>query len=113
MAKGGENLPAANRSRDVYSYRGMKWTIVLVVAVAGCAGLNRKDPVSVAVQSGGRGEGIGEGEGLRVVTYNVHGQSAKAIAAAVRGDDALAEADVIFMQEVEERPRAPVGGPVG
>ncbi len=39
-------------------------------------------------------------EQLRVVTYNVHGIAGDAIAAALRGDPALAGADVILMQEV-------------
>ncbi len=86
--------------------------MVLVLMVAGCAALNRGEPASVAIRHGGRGEGMGAGNGvgqaMRVVTYNVHGQGAKAIIAAVRGDPALARADVILLQEVEERPGRPV-----
>jgi endonuclease/exonuclease/phosphatase family metal-dependent hydrolase len=88
-------------------------TLPLLVAVAlvapACARLNRPDPRSTAVESGGRATpAAAAGAGLRVLTYNVHGQTAGAIAAAVRGDPALARADLIFMQEVEEHPRAPV-----
>jgi endonuclease/exonuclease/phosphatase family metal-dependent hydrolase len=70
--------------------------------------------VSTAAESGGRArpERAAVDGGLRVMTFNVHGQSAREIAAAVRGDQALARADLIFLQEVEERPAAPVSAPV-
>jgi len=42
---------------------------------------------------------------LRVVTYNVHMESGKKIAEALRSDPQLLAADVIFMQEVERDER--------
>ncbi len=82
--------------------RGILIALLASTAVAtGCATLNRNDPRSTAVERRNRPAHAG-GPALRVVTFNVHGQTARAIARSLRHAPALRGADVVFLQEVEE-----------
>jgi endonuclease/exonuclease/phosphatase family metal-dependent hydrolase len=83
--------------------------LVIATLLFGCTKLNRPDPQSVKIVSGEANTvAAGRPDGLRVVTFNVHGQTGAAIAEAVVGDPALAGADVLCLQEVEEHPGQPV-----
>jgi endonuclease/exonuclease/phosphatase family metal-dependent hydrolase len=83
--------------------------LVIATLLFGCGKLNRPDPKSVTIERGVADTApAGRADGLRVVTFNVHGQPGAAIAEAVVGDPALAGADVLFLQEVEEQPERPV-----
>ena len=71
------------------------------ISVSGCGKLNRVKPTSTTpiVRST-----VGEGSALRtlrVVTYNVHMESATSIAEAVENNPKLAAADVLLLQEIE------------
>jgi len=83
--------------------------VAVAVAVAtGCAHFNRDDPASTRVQRGGHARAAaGPVDRVRVVTFNVHSESAATIAAAVRDDPALRRGDLLMLQEMEEYPGEP------
>lgn len=101
------------RLRSLRLVRAALALLLLVLAAAatalgavGCAALNHappKDPAMEARLAPAPPEcptPLLPAESLRVVTYNVHGISGAAIAAAVESDPALAAADVLLLQEV-------------
>ncbi len=81
--------------------------VLWAVLASACAGLNRRDPGETSVQRGdftGARSSRDEGDatvGLRVVTFNVHGEPPGRIARALLGSRVLRDADVLFLQEVE------------
>lgn len=76
-------------------------TAVAGLNLVACAALNHAPPRDPSPELHlDRTAGAPPPRALRVVTYNVHGVSGDAIARAIRGDDTLAAADVILMQEV-------------
>jgi len=87
----------------------MRWQlwVFLVVGSAACAGLNRRDPGDTTVQRGDysnappAGEPGGDTAAIRVATFNVHGESAEQIAAALTHSRVLRDADVVLLQELE------------
>lgn len=75
--------------------------VALALSQAACAGLNHAPPRDPSPELHlDRAELAPPPSTLRVVTYNVHGVDGATIAAAIRGNPALAAADVILMQEV-------------
>lgn len=76
----------------------------ILACAAGCAAWNHAPPRDPSIEAR-RAPAPPERaepppEQLRVVTYNVHGISGAAIAAALRSDAQLAAADVVLLQEV-------------
>lgn len=93
--------------------RSWKLWVAFAAAVlaTACARVNHRDPVDEAVQVGHRAGRPAPAVKLRVATYNVHGQSAAAIARAVAGNRHLRDADVILLQEIEDHAREPDSRP--
>jgi endonuclease/exonuclease/phosphatase family metal-dependent hydrolase len=82
----------------------MRSSFCLLLALAGCAALNRADPADTAVRHRNRpAASLADGQ-LLVVTYNVHMESAERVARAL-GGPWLSRADVIFLQEIESHDR--------
>ena len=72
-----------------------------LLALAGCAALNRPDPGDTAVVHWNRPPAARAPDGdILVVSYNVHMESAARIARALEGPH-LRRADLVFLQEIE------------
>ena len=72
-----------------------------LLALAACAAINHAPPRDPSPELHlDRADAPPPPSALRVVTYNVHGVDGAEIARAIRGDETLAHADVILMQEV-------------
>jgi endonuclease/exonuclease/phosphatase family metal-dependent hydrolase len=83
----------------------MRISLVILLAMTGCAALNRPDPRDTAVRHWNRAATAREpGHGILVVTYNVHMESAARIARALERPD-LRRADLVFLQEIESHDR--------
>lgn len=81
----------------------MRWTLA-IVAISGCAAINRPPPVDAALEVGAAAAAAAGDDGApAIATYNVHMASAAAIARTVAGDPTLAGADVLMLQEIEDR----------
>ncbi len=75
---------------------------LIVASSSACAGLNHAPPADPSAELRGHTrEGVAPAT-LRVVTFNVHDQAGDLIAQALQGSDALADADVVLLQEVRE-----------
>ena len=82
----------------------MRSSLILLLAVAGCAAVNRPDPADTAVRHRNRpAAGPDDGQ-LLVVTYNVRMESAARIARGLSGPW-LGRADIVFLQEIESHDR--------
>jgi endonuclease/exonuclease/phosphatase family metal-dependent hydrolase len=70
---------------------------------ASCAALDRIDPCDPSIQLAGEPAQPGSIEATtRIVTYNVHGESARSIGRALIEVAALRRADIILLQEIED-----------
>jgi endonuclease/exonuclease/phosphatase family metal-dependent hydrolase len=78
-------------------------SVAALVLVGACAAhLNRSDPLDARVVLGDAAHASHGARGsLRIATYNVHGESAENIFRAIRGNPPIAQADVLFLQEIE------------
>lgn len=100
-------MTAGNPGSGAVVYSGMRcgWHMALVVTIgAGCAGVNRAEPASVAAEYANIVTAPPSTSTLRVVTFNAHGASGRDIAIALESSPATAGADVILLQEVERHP---------
>ncbi|HEY8146485.1 MAG TPA: endonuclease/exonuclease/phosphatase family protein [Kofleriaceae bacterium] len=74
---------------------------LVLVALTGCAALNRADPADTSVLHRNRPPAAARDDGqILVVSYNVHMESAAGIARGLAGPW-LRRADVVFLQEIE------------
>ena len=82
----------------------MRSSLFPLLALAGCAALNRAEPADTAVRHLNRRPAAGDDGQLLVVTYNVHMETASRIARGLSGPW-LRRADVIMLQEIESHNR--------
>jgi endonuclease/exonuclease/phosphatase family metal-dependent hydrolase len=77
---------------------------LVLLALTGCAGFNRPDPLDSAVRLRNRPPAARDDGQLLVVSYNVHMESAARIAGGL-GGPWLGRADIVFLQEIESHDR--------
>ena len=82
----------------------MRTALFPLLALAGCAALNRAEPADTAVRHVNRPPAAHDDGQLLVVTYNVHMETASRIARGLSGPW-LRRADVIMLQEIESHDR--------
>jgi endonuclease/exonuclease/phosphatase family metal-dependent hydrolase len=90
---------------------------LLPALASACAGLNRRDPASTSVQRGdytaarSAKDARDTGAGIRVTTFNVHGEPPARIARVLQRSRVLRDADVVFLQELETQTAGPESSP--
>lgn len=76
--------------------------LVALVLWSGCAALNRPEPTDISIDAGDFSRGDVEARNpVRVVTFNVHGESAASITRGLRRSRPLGRADIILLQEID------------